>query len=70
MSENLIKIYSLRWSTARGAFWKLERDCFPETSQEWLAIFEKSEPNVKFLLAKKMPKMTTELFESMRKQVK
>lgn len=62
----MIGLYSLRWSIARGAFWKKERDCIEITSKEWLKIFQRDEPNVEFLLSEKMPKMTESLFESVR----
>lgn len=52
----MIKLWSKRWSTARGWHWKLERECELANSQEWLAVFRMSEPDIEFKLSKIKPK--------------
>ncbi len=52
----MYKIYSLRFSIAQGNHWKYERDCKESDIHSWLAIFEKDEPDVLFLAAKRKPK--------------
>lgn len=50
-----MKIYSKRFSPARGNHWVVERDCTEETAQEWLKIFRDDEPAVLFLASNRMP---------------
>jgi hypothetical protein len=49
------KLWSYRWSFARGWRWQLERECHIETSLQWLEVFKKDEPSIKFKLSKKRP---------------
>lgn len=50
-----MKLWSRRYSPARGNFWKIERDVTDETAQGWLAVFRKNEPGVIFLVSKRKP---------------
>ncbi len=45
----MIKIWSLRFSPAKGNHWQLERECAEDTIQQWLAVFRADEPNVCFI---------------------
>lgn len=51
-----MKLYSYRWTTAKGWQWKLERDCDKDTADQWLEYFIKSEPEVEFRLSETKPK--------------
>lgn len=53
----MLNIYSKRWSTAKGWYWKLERDTLPENADAWLAVFQKEEPSIEFVVSAKMPKI-------------
>lgn len=55
MSKTL-RLYSKRFSIARGNHWVIEREVTEETCQQWLEIFRKDEPNVLFLVSDKKPK--------------
>ena len=50
-----MKLWSLRWSTARGYTWKMERSVLPDTADKWLALFKNDEPSVQFALSDKRP---------------
>lgn len=52
----MTKLFALRFSIGYGWQWVHERDCMIATANEWLAVFRKSEPEVKFALADKKPK--------------
>lgn len=54
--NKMTKLWSKRWSPARGRYWKLERECKLTDSKEWLAVFRKDEQEVEFRLSKKKPK--------------
>ena len=56
-SQQTTKLWSYRWSFARGWQWQLERECYIETSLEWLDVFKKDEPDIVFKLSKKKPKV-------------
>jgi len=47
-------LWSARYSTARGHYWKLERECV-NTGKEWLVAFQKDKPEVLFKLSVRMP---------------
>lgn len=47
-------LWSARWSTAKGWFWKNERECI-DTGADWLNVFQKNEQDVLFVLSEKMP---------------
>lgn len=51
-----MRLWSKRWSTARGWHWVLERECSKENASAWLAVFQKDEPGVEFILASRRPK--------------
>jgi len=51
-----MKLWSRRWTPARGAHWQLERECLPETAQAWLAVFQADEPDIRFQLSEKAPR--------------
>lgn len=53
----MLKIWSKRWSVARGNHWVCERDSLPENAQAWLKIFRDDEPNVLFVASKRQPKL-------------
>lgn len=50
-----MKIWSLRYSPAKGNHYVAERDCNEENAQEWLAIFRADEPKVIFIASKRKP---------------
>ena len=52
----MIKIWSRRYSVARGNHWQYERDSLDENVQSWLAVFRKDEPNVIFTASKRKPR--------------
>lgn len=52
----MLKIWSKRFSVARGNHWRYERDTTEENAQAWLAIFRSDEPGVIFLASNKKPK--------------
>lgn len=54
---NLINLWSLRWSTSLGWYWRLERQCENKTRKFWLTAFRKDEPEVTFRCARKTPKV-------------
>lgn len=51
-----MKLWSLRWTPARGRHWQLERECSQETAADWLAIFQTDEPETEFRLSLKAPR--------------
>lgn len=48
-------LWSARWSAARGYTWQRERDCDAGTALQWLAVFQKDEPEIKFVVSDKKP---------------
>ena len=50
-----MKLWSLRYSPARGWHWRLEREVSAETASEWLRVFRLDEPRVEFRIAGKQP---------------
>ncbi len=50
-----MKLWSLRSNGARGLHWAYERDVTPETQDAWLDVFQKDEPNVRFVLSARKP---------------
>ena len=56
----MIKLWSHRpdkaFANAGPSKWVLERECMISTANEWLEVFRKSEPDVKFVLSDKKPK--------------
>jgi hypothetical protein len=53
----VIKIWSLRYSVARGKHWTIERECLPTTVNDWLDVFRRSEPDVTFVASVRKPPM-------------
>jgi hypothetical protein len=51
----MIKIWSLRYSPARGSYFVMERECLESTIQQWLKIYREDEPNVIFIGSKRKP---------------
>lgn len=51
-----MKIWSKRFSVARGNHWKMERDCDLSNFQAWLKIFREDEPKVLFIASSRKPK--------------
>jgi hypothetical protein len=49
-------LWSKRFSTAQGHHWKIERECLQETAQQWLEVFQKDEPDVKFVISSNKPR--------------
>jgi hypothetical protein len=43
-----------RYNTTTG-YWNRQRECLPENAQQWLAVFQKDEPQAFFRLAKRRP---------------
>lgn len=50
-----MKIWSKRFSVAKGNHWVAERDCREEDAQAWLKIFREDEPKVLFIASKRKP---------------
>lgn len=56
----MLKLWSKRWSTARGWRWEIDRDLnaeCPEECKAWLAVFQKDEPGIEFKMSVKKPKL-------------
>ncbi|MHC2284415.1 hypothetical protein ACVIJW_000285 [Bradyrhizobium barranii subsp. barranii] len=53
----MIKIWAQRWSVARGMHWVVERECMDSTVNEWLAVFRKAEPAIKFVASTRRPRL-------------
>ena len=51
----MTKLWSYRWTVAKGYHWKLERECSNDDAKEWLAIFERDEPTIVFKLSASKP---------------
>lgn len=51
----MLKIWSKRFTPARGNHWVLERETTEEDAQAWLKIFRDDEPGVLFLASKRKP---------------
>jgi hypothetical protein len=49
-------LWSWRFTPARGWHWRIERDVTEETQAVWLAIFQRDEPDVRFVVSDKLPK--------------
>lgn len=49
------KIYSIRYSAAKGKHWQEERSCAEDNVQAWLAVFRGDEPGVLFIASKRRP---------------
>lgn len=54
---NTITLWSKRYTFARGWHWKLERECDETTKEQWLKVFQESEPNIEFKLSNRKPKV-------------
>ncbi len=54
----MTKIWSIRFSIARGNHYVLERECSVSDAQEWLKIFREDEPNVIFLASFRKPRLS------------
>ena len=52
----MYKIWSKRFTPARGNHWVHERNTTEENAQEWLKIFREDEPNVLFIASKRKPR--------------
>jgi hypothetical protein len=50
-------LWSLRFSSAWGYRWELEREVTEETKEEWLKVCQKDEPEVMFQVGMKKPKV-------------
>jgi len=57
MERSDVKIWSKRFSVAKGNHWVAERDCTESNAKEWLAIFQADEPNVLFLASNRKPSL-------------
>ena len=53
--SNTVKIWSQRYSPARGNYMLEERECKEEEVQAWLKVFREDEPKVLFLASKRKP---------------
>lgn len=51
-----ITLWAYRWTTARGYQWKAERTCSGENAADWLALYQRDEPEVHFRLAVNKPR--------------
>jgi hypothetical protein len=50
-----VKIYSERFSVARGWHWRYERDCNANNRDKWLTVFRSDEPDVRFVAQCRKP---------------
>ena len=53
----MIKLWSYRWTVAKGYNWKLERVCSNDDAKKWLAVFECDEPTIVFSLSTSKPRI-------------
>ena len=54
-----------RYNQVTG-YWTHERSCLPETAEQWLAVFQKDEPDAYFKISKHKPKGRPEDYEPRR----
>lgn len=54
MGEELIPLW--RYNPTTG-YWEVARQCSAINSQHWLYVFQRDEPNVRFVLSRKKPKL-------------
>lgn len=52
VESRLMKIW--RWNEVTG-YWKYERDCYRENTENWLKIFSDDEPGVVFRASNRRP---------------
>lgn len=50
-------LWAKRWNVAHGVTWSKERSVTPDTAENWLAIFQKDEPEIEFRLSDKKPRV-------------
>ena len=53
----MLKLWSLRFTPAKGWHWKMERDCATDSADQWVAMFQADEPHVQFKVSAKQPKV-------------
>lgn len=46
-----LKLWSKRFSVAKGLHWQYERDVNQSNQQDWMRIFKQDEPDVYFLVS-------------------
>lgn len=56
MNNKPTALWSKRYSPARGHYWQHERNCTSCTAPDWLALYQRDEPNVTFQIAVRKPK--------------
>ncbi len=52
----MMKLWELNFSSAWGWRWEYQRDVTPETSEQWLQVFQKDQPLTQFKLSKNRPR--------------
>lgn len=57
MTEQFTKLWAWRYSVAKGYHWQFERPCNLGNASEWLEVYKKDEPNVKFKISDKKPRI-------------
>jgi hypothetical protein len=51
------QLWAYRFSIAYGWQWYPQRGCTPETGKQWLAVFQKDEPDIAFKVAINQPRV-------------
>ena len=57
MSNTTSKLWAYRTDPAYGWRWHLCREVFTNEADQWVNIFQKDEPDTKFVVADKKPKV-------------
>jgi hypothetical protein len=50
-----MKLFSLRFTPAKGWHWQHERDCAVHEAQAWLEVYRKDEPPTTFVVRARKP---------------
>lgn len=49
-------LWSYRLTVSRGWRWDTERTVTKDNADQWLSVFQKGEPNIKFVVSENKPK--------------
>jgi hypothetical protein len=58
--EKHLSVYSKRWAVGQGAHWRYERDVSPDSRDKWLAIFQRDEPSITFIVSEGRPRSSAD----------
>ena len=49
--SNGLKLWSKRFSVAKGLYWQYERDVDQSNQKDWIRVYSEDEPNIYFLVS-------------------